>query len=231
MPIRHLNYWREQYPDALFVNLYGPTEITCNCTYYIIDRPFEAGETIPIGRAFPNETVFLLDEEDHPVTEAGVNGEICVSGTALALGYYHNPEQTQKAFVQNPLNENYQELIYRTGDLGYYDGNGELCFASRKDFQIKYMGHRIELGEIESALEKISRIQRSCCLFDEKRGKIVCFYQGDIDKKEISIEAGRYLPDFMVPNVFRQMEELPVTKNGKIDRNSLKASLDSRRKK
>ena len=183
MPIRHLNYWRQYYPDVLFVNLYGPTEITCNCTYYKIDRPFETGQTIPIGKPFPNETVFLLDEEDHLVTEPDVNGEICVSGTALAMGYYHNPEQTQKAFVQNPLNKNYQEMIYRTGDLGYYDGAGELCFASRKDFQIKHMGHRIELGEIESALEKVEQIRRSCCLFDEKRNKIVCCYQGKKIKK------------------------------------------------
>ena len=226
MPIRHLNYWRQYYPDALFVNLYGPTEITCNCTYYKIDRPFEAGQTIPIGQPFPNETVFLLDEEDHLVTEPDVNGEICVSGTALAMGYYHNPEQTQKAFVQNPLNRNYLELIYRTGDLGYYDAAGELCFASRKDFQIKHMGHRIELGEIESALEKVEQVRRSCCLFDQKRNKIVCCYQGDIGKKEISIEAGKYLPDYMVPNIFRQMDELPITKNGKIDRNALKALLD-----
>ena len=226
MPIRHLNYWRQYYPDALFVNLYGPTEITCNCTYYKIDRPFEAGQTIPIGQPFPNETVFLLDEEDHLVTEPDVNGEICVSGTALAMGYYHNPEQTQKAFVQNPLNRNYLELIYRTGDLGYYNAAGELCFASRKDFQIKHMGHRIELGEIESALEKVEQIRRSCCLFDQKRNKIVCCYQGDIGKKEISIEAGKYLPDYMVPNIFRQMDELPITKNGKIDRNALKALLD-----
>ena len=226
MPIRHLNYWRQYYPDVLFVNLYGPTEITSNCTYYKIARPFETGQTIPIGKPFPNETVFLLDEEDHLVTEPDVNGEICVSGTALAMGYYHNPEQTQKAFVQNPLNKNYQEMIYRTGDLGYYDGAGELCFASRKDFQIKHMGHRIELGEIESALEKVEQIRRSCCLFDEKRNKIVCCYQGNIGKKEVSIEAGKYLPGYMVPNIFRQMDELPITKNGKIDRNGLKALLD-----
>ncbi len=228
MPIRHLNYWREHYPQAMFVNLYGPTEITCNCTYYKIERAFEAGQTIPIGQAFPNEKVFLLDEEDRQVTDAEALGEICVAGTCLALGYYRNIEQTQKAFVQNPLNRNYRELIYRTGDLGYYDEEGNLCFRSRKDFQIKHMGHRIELGEIESALEKVEQIKSCCCLFDRERNKIVCFYQGDIGKKEICLEAGKYLPDFMVPNVFRQMEELPVTKNGKIDRAFLKESLRRR---
>lgn len=227
MPIRHLNYWRSYYPEARFVNLYGPTEITCNCTWYEILREFAVGEKIPIGQAFPNEKVFLLDAENREVTEPGREGEICVSGTALALGYYHNPEQTAKAFVQNPLNEDWNETIYRTGDLAYYDENGDLCFASRKDFQIKHMGHRIELGEIESALERIEAIKRSCCVFDEKRNKIVCFYQGEITKKEIIGEAKQYLQDFMIPNVFRQMEELPVTANGKLDRKALKQSLAS----
>ena len=225
MPVKHLNYWKSYYPEARFVNLYGPTEITCNCTYYEINRDFSAGEKIPIGQAFPNEKVFLLDEEDKEVTKTGVEGEICVSGTALALGYYNNPDQTAKAFVKNPLNDKWTETIYRTGDLAYYDENMELCFTSRKDFQIKHMGHRIELLEIECALEKIDEIKRSCCVFDEKRNKIVCFYQGDIDKKKIVKEARKYLQDFMIPNVFRKMDELPITANGKIDRKLLKSSL------
>lgn len=221
MPVRHLNYWRKYLPDAMFVNLYGPTEITCNCTYYILDRAFEAGDAIPIGRAFANEHVFLLDGDDREVTRTGVQGEICVSGTALALGYYNNREQTERAFVQNPLNKSYRELIYRTGDMGVYNEAGELCFASRKDFQIKHMGHRIELGEIEAALEKAEAVVRSCCMFDADKNKIVCFYQGDIDRRALCREIGRYLPDYMIPNVFRQVEKMPVTKNGKIDRKQL----------
>ncbi len=222
MPIRHLNYWRSYLPEATFVNLYGPTEITCNCTYYIIDREFQPGDTLPIGVAFPNEKVFLLDENNQQVTEKGVEGEICVSGTCLALGYFNNEEQTRKAFVQNPLNPWYPEVIYRTGDMGIFNDAGELCFASRKDFQIKHMGHRIELGEIEAALEKIEEIKRSCCIFNTQKNKIFCYYQGDIDKKSIVVKLKKILPDYMVPNAFRQMEELPITKNGKIDRNKLK---------
>lgn len=231
MPIRHLNYWRQHLPEAMFVNLYGPTEITCNCTYYILDREFEAGEKLPIGKAFPNEKVFLLDENDQEVREAGKEGEICVSGTALALGYYNNPEQTAKAFVQNPLNPFYMEPIYRTGDMGIYNENGELCFASRKDFQIKHMGHRIELGEIEAALEKTEEIKRSCCFFDTEKNKIVCFYQGEIDRKTLCKEIGKFLPDYMIPNVFRQIEEMPITKNGKIDRSRLKEIYKEKRRK
>ena len=233
MPVRHLNYWRRYYPDAMFVNLYGPTEITCNCSYYVIDRPFEAGDIIPIGKAFPNETVFLLDEENKEITEKGPLGEICVSGTALALGYYKNPEQTAKAFVQNPLNQLYPELIYRTGDLGFYNERGEMCFTSRKDFQIKHMGHRIELGEIEAALDRIEEVRRCCCVFLEEKSRIVCFYQGDISVKDLSSSLQSYLPEYMIPNVFEQVEALPVTKNGKIDRAALKekAAVRKRRRK
>ena len=230
MPVRHLNYWRETYPQAQFVNLYGPTEITCNCTFYKIEKAFEPGDAIPIGKPFANETVFLLDEENHQVVTPGVQGEICVAGTALALGYYRNPEQTAKAFVQNPLNDAWPELIYRTGDLAFYNEDGDLVFASRKDFQIKHMGHRIELGEVECGLEKVEELRRCCCVFDEKRGRIVCFYQGEIGKRELAAKALEYLPDFMVPNVFRQLEEMPLTKNGKIDRRLLKEQLETRRK-
>ena len=128
MPVKHLNYWRSYLPEARYVNLYGPTEITCNCTYYEIKKDFTEEEQIPIGIAFPNERVFLLDEEDHLVTaeNPGVLGEICVTGTALALGYYANPEKTAEVFVQNPLNRRYLEPMYRTGDLGRYGEDGEL---------------------------------------------------------------------------------------------------------
>lgn len=148
MPVKHLNIWRKYLPNTMYVNIYGPTEITCNCTYYVVNREFQPGDVLPMGKAFPNEKVFLLDEENHLVEERNQNGEVCVTGSALALGYYRNPEQTAKAFVQNPLNDRYLEPMYRTGDLAYYNNLGELCFATRKDFQIKHMGHRIELGEI-----------------------------------------------------------------------------------
>lgn len=183
MPVKQLNIWREYLPDAMYVNLYGPTEITCNCTYHIIKEDYEPGDVIPIGKPFPNERVFLLDDENKEVKEPGKKGELCVSGTAVTLGYYNNSEQTQKAFTQNPLNPYYLETIYRTGDLAYYNENGLLCFASRKDFQIKHMGHRIELGEIEGSMESIHEIKRACCIFENN--KIHAFYDGAIDKKEI----------------------------------------------
>lgn len=221
MPVKHLNEWRKHLPDALFVNVYGPTEITCNCTYYVIDREYKAGENIPIGRPFPNEKVFLLDEEDREIKVPGKIGELCVSGTALSLGYYHNPEQTEKVFVQNPLNPFYLERIYRTGDLAYYGEDGMLYFASRKDFQIKHMGHRIELGEIEKAIERVEGINRNLCIYDEEKNKIIAYYDGDISKKVIVQKLADIIPSYMIPNIFISINEFPVTKNGKIDRKRL----------
>jgi len=223
MPIKHLNTWRKQYPEAMFANVYGPTEITCNCTYYIVDRDFELDETLPMGQAFPNEKVFLLDDNNTLVTPENIRklGEICVSGTALSLGYFNNKERTDQAFVQNPLNNKYIELIYRTGDLGMYNEKGEMCFSSRKDFQIKHMGHRIELGEIETAINAVEGILRVCCTYDHEESKIVAFTQGSTDKKVITHELSKKLPKFMVPNVFNQVMSMPITKNGKIDRKKL----------
>ena len=222
MPVRHLNVWREALPEAEFYNVYGPTEITCNCTWYQVQRwfdPDDPADVIPIGKPFPNERVFLLDEEDHLVTEPGIAGEICVAGTALALGYYRNPEATAAAFVQNPLNDRYPEQIYRTGDLAVYSEDGDLLYIGRKDFQIKHMGHRIELGEIEKAMQAILGTEQCCCLFLKE--KITAFYTGDMDKKELAVRLRKYLPDYMIPNRFLRKDALPLSKNGKIDRQQL----------
>lgn len=224
MPVKHLNAWRSCYPDAVFVNLYGPTEITCNCTYYICNKDFMEGEKLPIGQAFPNERVFLLNDENEEITssETDTPGEICVSGTCLALGYYNNPELTMAAFTPNPLNTHYTETIYRTGDLAYYGDDGLLYFAGRKDFQIKHMGHRIELEEIEHVLNGVSKVDLACCFFDEKKSKIVAFYSGNDDKKAIFDEMKTQVPEYMVPNILRHLSNLPLNKNGKLDRNRIR---------
>ena len=113
-------------------------------------------------------------------------------------------------------------MIYRTGDLAFYGEDGLLYFAGRKDFQIKHMGHRIELEEIESVLSGVSIVEHTCCFFDEKRSKIVAFYVGEDDKKQIVEEMKQKVPEYMVPNIFRQVESLPITKNGKTDRKRLR---------
>ena len=230
MPVKQLNQWRAYYPEAMFVNLYGPTEITCNCTYYILDREFSEDEKLPIGRAFPNERVFLLNDCGQEVTQKNQAAEICVAGTALALGYYNNPEMTAKSFTSNPLNKHYPEMIYRTGDLAYIGEDENLYFAGRKDFQIKHMGHRIELEEIEAVLGSLESVEHACCFFDEVKNKVVAYYTGTENRREVMDDMKTKVPDFMVPNVFIHMEELPLNKNGKTDRNKLKEMYGERKK-
>lgn len=221
MPAKHLKAWMEHLPQAQFVNLYGPTEITCNCTYHIIDRSRSYPDGIPMGQAFPNEHVFLLNGEDREITTPDVVGEVCVRGSALALGYYRNPEQTAKAFPNNPLNPCYPERIYRTGDLARYSPLGELHFCGRKDFQIKHMGHRIELEEIERAISNLPGVHRCCCVFHSEKHRLYAFYQGQMTSKELRLQLLPTLPPYMIPNVFRQVDQFPLNKNGKIDRTAL----------
>lgn len=221
MPIKHLNTWMKHLPKTTFVNIYGPTEITCNCTYHIIDRKRIYENKLPIGKPIPNERVFLLDENNNEITEKNLPGEICVSGTAVGLGYYDNKEQTDKHFVQNPLINAYLETIYKTGDIGFYDENDDIVFSGRKDFQIKYLGHRIELEEIDKALMDYKEVIRSCSIFDEEKSKLYGFYIGNITKKDLHIKLKEQLPTYMIPTKLVQIEEFPLTKNGKIDRKKL----------
>ncbi len=217
-----LNYWRTNLPDVSYVNLYGPTEITCNCTFYKVDRPYADDETLPIGVSFINTKILLLNEEDREA-KAGEIGEICVLGHSLALGYYNNPEKTEEAFCQNPLNTAYPEKIYRTGDLGYYNDEGLLMFVSRKDYQVKHMGHRIELGEIETVANALPYVDAAVMVYDDKKEKIVMFYQSETEcDKQVLTDMGEKLPKYMFPNRLVHFDKLPVNKNGKIDRVLLK---------
>ncbi len=226
MPTKCYNYWREYYPEAVFVQIYGPTEITGVCTYYIVDREFADDETIPIGSPFKNTEILLLDEEDKLIRRKDVVGEICVKGSCLALGYYNSMEKTNEVFVQNPLNPYYPEKIYRTGDLARYNERHELVFVSRKDFQIKHMGHRIELGEIETVVSSLPGIRAACCLFEPVRSKIVLFYESETyDEIELTELLRKKLVHYMMPNVFKRMEKLPLMQNGKVNRTLLKEEL------
>ena len=189
MPCKYLKIWQEHLPDVLYVNQYGPTEATASCTYYVVDKKVDDDTVLPIGKPYDNYRVFLLNE-DNTATSQGEKGEICVSGPILALGYYGNPEQTSKTFMQNPLNPNYRELIYKTGDLGSFDENGVLHFHGRKDRQIKHLGHRIELGEIEETAKKLEGVTDCCALYHKEKATLYLFYTGQATPKEISAQAG-----------------------------------------
>ena len=220
MPVKMLKVWMNQYPDALFVNLYGPTEITCNCLYYIVDHEMEY-EKLPLGIPFKNERVVFLDENNSEIGTGGT-GEICVMGTCLALGYYRDIRKTDEVFVQNPLNSSWHEVMYRTGDLAVLKPDGQYYFTARKDFQIKHMGHRIELEELETHIHSLDNVMRAVCILDEDRNKIVCFYTGSADQKDMVVALRKKLPKYMIPNIFVQIGDFPVTKNGKVDRRRLK---------
>ncbi|MGI6071943.1 MAG: amino acid adenylation domain-containing protein [Lachnospiraceae bacterium] len=224
LPIKHLNTWRSALPGARFVNLYGPTEITGVCCYFDVERNYNLDEVIPIGKPLNNTDIFLLDDDNLPTNE----GEICVRGACLAHGYYGDPERTAAAFVQNPLNNAYPELIYRTGDIGRYDEDGNLVFMSRKDFQIKHMGHRIELGEIEAVVHAIHEVERACALFDDVNKKIILYYAGSISEKDMVKCIKDKLPRYMVPNYIKKLDALPLTPSSKINRVLLKEMYENK---
>lgn len=225
MPARQLNAWIRRLPNAMFANLYGPTEITVDCTYYIVDRDIRDDESVPIGFACMNTDILVLNEKNESV---GVNekGELCVRGSSLALGYYNNPEKTATAFVQNPLNKLYHELIYRTGDIVHYNERGEIIYDGRRDSQIKHTGHRIELGEIETAVFSNPAIQSNCCLHEAERDQLHLFYVGDLSEDEIRKFLSRLVPEYMLPNVCHKLEVMPLNMNGKIDRVKLKEQIN-----
>lgn len=222
MPAKQLKVWMSKLPTTQFVNLYGPTEITVDCTYYIVDRDFGDDEYIPIGHPCENMQVLVFNEQNRLV---GLDepGELCVRGTGVALGYYNNKEKTREAFVQNPLHDLYDDKIYRTGDIVKYNSRGELEFVSRKDFQIKHNGNRIELGEIEVAVNALDGVTGAACIFDSEQDKIVLYYTtASGNELDIINLVKDRLPKYMYPNMVIRLDAMPHNMNGKIDRIALK---------
>jgi D-alanine--poly(phosphoribitol) ligase subunit 1 len=226
-PMKHLNAWRRVLSGARFVNLYGPIEITVDCTYYPVEREFGDEEALPIGFPCRNTDILILNEQDHPC-QTNERGELCVRGSSLAMGYWNDPEKTAKAFVQNPLNQRYPELIYRTGDLVYRNDRGEIMFVGRKDFQIKHLGYRIELPEIEYQVLTLEEIANACVLYNQDAKEITLYYEAKgngLTPAAIRQHLSKIFPKYMLPTAFHEMTELPRNPNGKIDRNGLALQL------
>jgi len=219
-PTKQFNYWKKQLSDVKFVNLYGPIEITLDCTYFIVNREIKDDEPIPIGYPCRNTDVLILNEQDD-IANINEEGELCVRGTSLAMGYYNNPEKTVAAFVQNPLNKSYPEIIYRTGDIVFKNESGEIIFKGRKDSLVKHMGYRIELGEIEHVIiNTLKLVENGCVVYNRNKKEITLFYESKhatsiADMKKAIAEV---FPKYMIPTLFIQMDELPRNTNGKIDR-------------
>lgn len=224
MPAKQLNIWRKHLPEALYANLFGPTEITDIGIYYVVDREFSDDEPIPIGTACDNVDILILDENGREVS-SGEIGELCIRGSFLALGYYNNPERTSEVFIQNPSNPHFPEVIYKTGDLVSVNAYGELMYHGRKDFQIKRRGNRIELGEIEAAAGGIDGIEMNACIYDDMKQKIIFFYKGtEIAEEEFIRMFREKIPEYMQPDRYIRLENLPCNPNGKIDRKQLKGA-------
>ncbi|KXH85477.1 AMP-binding protein [Chryseobacterium kwangjuense] len=228
-PTKQFNYWYKALPNTKFANLYGPIEITLDCTYYIIDREFRDDEPLPIGFPYRNTDVLIITE-DNKQAEQGEEGELCVRGSSLALGYYNAPEKTAAAFVNNPLNPHYPETIYRTGDIVSVNNKGEILFKGRKDTLIKHQGYRIELGEIEHiVVNTLKLVKNACCVYDRQKKEIVLIYENDqelganVFRKEIL----NVLPKYMIPTIYNFLEEMPRNPNGKIDRAYLNQQINS----
>lgn len=221
MPTRQLNVWRKYLPNALYANLFGPTEITDIGIFYILDREFKDDEAIPIGRPCENVDAFVLDDDNNVVLKPGKVGELYFRGSYLAHGYYRNWERTKEAFVQNPRNQEYPETVYRTGDLVKWNEKGELLYVSRKDFQIKHRGCRIELGEIENCANAVPNTDRSAIIFDKEKDEIIMYFEGTGAEKDVLAYMKEKLPKYMLPDRVIKIERMPLNENGKIDKTKL----------
>lgn len=225
-PMKQLNRWRAALPDLSFTNLYGQSELAGICCYFPVDRSFEDNDILPIGFPMPNCRIYLMDNGAE-VKEAGHIGEIFIESPALASCYWHDAEKTSAGFVNIKTGDGVFHKVFRSGDMAEYNSRGELVFASRRDHQIKHMGHRIELGEIEASANAIGYITASCCLYDDAKHKIVLFAEtdfGEISANDIKGYLRRQLSDYMVPNKV-VLCKIPRNANGKTDRMQLKQLL------
>ena len=210
---------------AKLENLYGPTEATIYSSCYSTINLTEVHASVPIGVPIDNTQIYILDSELNLVP-IGVAGELCIAGSGLARGYLNQEELTKEKFIANPFKEG--ERLYRTGDLARWLPDGNIDFIGRQDDQVKIRGYRIELGEIESALEGLEGVRQSVVISNEDASGnkqlvgYVVLNEG-ISTAEIQGRLLEKLPSYMVPTLFMEVDSLPLTSNGKIDKGSLPA--------
>ncbi len=232
-------------PEISIINGYGPTEDTICATFYKYKAHQPVGKNVPIGKPLANTRIYILDK-DNNVVPTGVIGELCISGDGLARGYINSPELTAEKFVLNPFyskddteshlkdyniqhlncsNEIYKR-IYRTGDLAKWLPDGNIEFYGRKDYQVKIRGYRIELGEIESCLLKHELVKDVVVAVRQDNNGLKSLTAYIVSESHPSISElkkhlGRELPDYMVPSFFVMLDSIPMTANGKVDKNAL----------
>lgn len=204
-------------PDSKVYNIYGPTETTI-CV--MVDE-LEYGKSITIGRPIANTQIYIVDQYMSPVP-VGITGELCIAGDGVGAGYLNRPELTAEKFIDNPFGEG---KLYKTGDLAYWREDGSIVYVGRNDFQVKIRGLRIELGEIEKAISSIDGISQAVVVVrknNEGRQLICAFYTGEeADAKKIRNHIGKKLPKYMLPHICTHLDEMPLTRSGKVNRKAL----------
>ena len=222
--------WHCANEDMVSYNMYGPTEDTVFCTYYLINKmnianPLSNNDIISIGKTFKNNTVILVDDEQGQISTPEKIGELCLCGEQLTPGYWRNPKENEaKFFVLGG------QRYYRTGDLCSFDKSGNLMFVSRKDFQVKINGFRVELEEIENQFFKISGGKFSVVIpYTNEQGntELAIIIEGrEYDTSDHKAEIAKVLPAYEVPNRFLFMKSIPLNQNGKIDRKKIKENFN-----
>jgi amino acid adenylation domain-containing protein len=214
-------------PKCEIYNHYGPTETTVGVlTYHArAQLPDTRSGTLPLGRPLPNSRVYLLDGEGRPLP-IGEQGEVCIGGRGVARGYLNRPDLTAEKFVPDPFSPDLDARLYRTGDLARYLPDGNIEFCGRIDHQIKLHGYRVELGEIEAALRDQDAVQDAVVLAREdesgEKQLVACVSAREpLTPATLREHLKARLPQYMVPSAFVLMENLPLTRNGKIDRQAL----------
>jgi len=209
------------FPNCHVYNTYGPTEATVDATLYDVEESSVKSEVIPIGKPLDNVKVYIMNGKQ--LCGIGMAGEICIAGTGTARGYLNRPELTEEKFVKNPFGEG---RMYRSGDLARWLPDGNIEYLERMDEQVKIRGFRIELGEIESRLRETEDIG-DCAVIartDSAGDKaIYAYYTSDrkISPADIREELSRKLPVYMVPSYIMQIESIPLTSNGKLNKKAL----------
>ncbi|MGK0188016.1 MAG: amino acid adenylation domain-containing protein [Verrucomicrobiales bacterium] len=213
------------FPDLRLINGYGPTEnTTFTCCHTLNLNEIESGKPLPIGRPIANTSVYILDDTLQPVT-VGESGELCTGGDGLAIGYWNRPELTAEKFVAAPWDSD--TILYRTGDLARFNSDGVVEFLGRIDQQVKIRGFRIELDEIEESLQVFDSISKATVIahapVDGAEKILIAFYVADaaIDRQRLTDHLNDRLPSYMVPAIFHRVNQIPLTTNGKVDRNEL----------
>jgi amino acid adenylation domain-containing protein len=213
-------FWQENAPDTMLINEYGPTETVVGCCIY--QAKDKHSGSVPIGRAIANTQLYILDRYLHPVP-VGIAGELYIGGAGVARGYLHRPELTAERFIPNPFLAG--ERLYKTGDLARYRADGIIEYLGRIDNQVKIRGFRIELAEIEAVLTQHPKVREGAIL--AKCDRLIAYavlHPGEtLTVSELRNYLAEKLPEYMVPSALVTLDEMPLTVNGKVERQALPA--------